>query len=60
MLYGQMSAGWSDNSPDCLQDITARLCVLNLHTIRAHAMAAEDSGIHIPREVGEKIFQVKH
>ena len=56
----QMVTVWYDNSPDSLLDITARQCVLNLDVIKGQIKAATDRNmeIHLPSQIGEKLFQV--
>ena len=55
-----MRTVWCDNSPDSLLDTAARFCIENLHVFRQHIKAAADNdgGIHLPLEIGEKLFQV--
>ena len=58
----QMRSVWCDNSPDSLLDTAARFCILNLNILKQHIKAAaeNDVGMHLPIEVGEKLFQVEN
>ena len=57
-----MRTAWCDNSPDSLLDIAASFCITNLDVFKRHIKAAADNdiGIHLPLEIGEKLFQVEH
>ena len=57
-----MRTVWGANSPDSLLDTVARFCINNLDVFKLHIKAAADSdvGIHLPLEIGEKLFQVEH
>ena len=61
-ILSKMRTVWSSNSPDSLLDTVARFCINNLDVFKLHIKAAADSdvGIHLPLEIGEKLFQVEH
>ena len=48
---------WECNSPDSLLDLSARYCINHLDTL-IHSTKEEEDSLHLPMEIGEKLFQM--
>ena len=53
-----MRTVWRDNTPDSLLDTVASFCVLNIHLVSKQVSPEHHKDIHLPTELGEKLFQV--